>query len=245
MNASDAYFTILERLRPHSYDETRYPGAFFAAATPQEYAAPAKLPRRLYTLWTGINPMSDNRRRGLDRRDDSTTESSCACDAADLDKHLISGHPLHPAYKHLSLVHRSDYLRCYLMHFRGGGYADVKTYHHDWTESWQQLGDLPEAWALGYTEVSSEMCAQLPGTLGRDLRRHYRALIGNGAYLIRPDTPLTQLWYDEVLRRMDLYAARLAAAPGDERGTNPDYPIPWTGLLGESSSRSACATPTA
>ena len=34
--------------------------------------------------------------------------------------------PLHPAYEHLSAVHRSDYLRAYLALHWGGGYCDLK-----------------------------------------------------------------------------------------------------------------------
>jgi hypothetical protein len=32
---------------------------------------------------------------------------------------------------------------------------------------------------------------------------------------------------------MDGYADDLARHPGDERGHNKGYPVPWTGLLGD------------
>ena len=45
---------------------------------------------------------------------------------ANLQDWVVAGHPLHPAYNDLSLVHRSDYLRAYLLHHHGGGYCDLK-----------------------------------------------------------------------------------------------------------------------
>jgi hypothetical protein len=44
---------------------------------------------------------------------------------------VLPDHPLHPAYKFLSAAHKADYLRCYLMHFYGGGYSDIKHLHFD------------------------------------------------------------------------------------------------------------------
>lgn len=44
---------------------------------------------------------------------------------------ILKDAPLHPSYSFLSGVHRSDYLRCYLMHHYGGGYSDIKHMHFD------------------------------------------------------------------------------------------------------------------
>ena len=43
---------------------------------------------------------------------------------------------VHPAYEYLSLVHRSDYLRCELLHRYGGLYADLDTL------CWSALAEL-------------------------------------------------------------------------------------------------------
>jgi hypothetical protein len=50
-------------------------------------------------------------------------------------------YPLHPAFKYLSYVHKSDYLRSYFMHFYGGGYADIKKYssNNNWKECFNLL----------------------------------------------------------------------------------------------------------
>lgn len=39
--------------------------------------------------------------------------------------------PIHKAFEFLSLIHKSDYLRCYLLYHYGGGYTDVKHLHTD------------------------------------------------------------------------------------------------------------------
>lgn len=52
-----------------------------------------------------------------------------------LNNYLLPDFPLHPAYDYLSLVHKSDYLRCYFMHFHGGGYSDIKPNYKNWKNS--------------------------------------------------------------------------------------------------------------
>ena len=247
VNASDAYFTVLERLRPHSYDETRSPGAFFAAATPQEYAAPAELPRRLYTLWTGINPMSDDGRRGLDslRRLDDGIELMLGT-PADLDKHLISGHPLDPAYNGL-LPRPQVRLPPLFLHALPRRWV---CRHQDLPPRLDRIlgdgrGSTPRPGRSATPRCLPRCVANCPAHSDSDLRRHYRALIGNGAYLIQPEpTPLTQLWYVEVLRNGPLRRAsrgRARRRPWRQSSTRSAGRGCWE----TSCSRSACGTPTA
>lgn len=40
--------------------------------------------------------------------------------------------PLHEAFSYLSLTHKADYLRCYFMHYFGGGYTDIKAHFKSW-----------------------------------------------------------------------------------------------------------------
>ncbi len=67
---------------------------------------------------------------------------------------LVPGHPFHPAYDDLALIHRSDYLRAYLLHHHGGGYTDVKAAQHRWRPMLDELNRDQDAWLLGYRELS-------------------------------------------------------------------------------------------
>jgi hypothetical protein len=225
------------RARPYRYRVERYSGSFLEAgrvpAAPAATRA-AAVPRRIFCLWTGRNPMPEVRRGSLAGiRSLHPEEEVLLVTGDELHTWLVPGRPLHPAYEHLSLVHKADYLRCYLMHFHGGGYCDIKPLARSWTPAFERLDSAPDAWVLGFAELSSDMVAQLPGRLGRDLRWAFPQVVGTSAFIFRPDTPLTREWYTELLRRMDSYATALAGAPGDERGDNPGYPITWTGLLGD------------
>jgi hypothetical protein len=149
-----------------------------------------------------------------------------------LPQYIVPGYPLHPAYEHLSLVHRSDYLRTYFMHHHGGGYSDIKRHSHSWEGLFEQMNDS-DGWALGYREVASWGVVTLPGRVGRRIKRDWREIVGMGAFIFRPHTPLTQEWYDELHRRMDHYADALSLAPGNVMGDNAGYPIRWSGILGD------------
>ena len=71
---------------------------------------------------------------------------------------LIPDSPIHPAYERLSLVHRSDYLRSYLMHHHGGGYADIKRDYGDLTPCFDRLENSNRQWLLGYPESAPATC---------------------------------------------------------------------------------------
>lgn len=223
----------LSLVKPHTFSVGLYPGTFLDGALA---STPSVTPvdNVIYCFWTGTNALPPNRIRNLELLRASNQHTEVILVTPDnLPKFVKSGHPLHPAYEHLSLVHKSDYLRAYFMHHYGGGYSDIKEPQNVWLSFFMALGDAPDKWALGFRELSVDMCSQLPGRLGRDLRIHHRAIIGTSAFVMRPFTPFTTEWMDELHARLDSYAAALAEYPGNERGSNPGYPVPWTGILGD------------
>ena len=228
----DAGLRLSTTVAPLRFDALRYPDHPFLAA-PAAEAPPQPVPRVLYSLWTGTNAMSANRLAGLETLRTVTGVPVTLVTPDNLDSVLVPGVPLHPAYDHLSLVHKSDYLRCYLMHHHGGGYADIKRYSHSWVSGFELLEADAHALAVGCRERRSSDVALVGGQLEADLRRHHRRLIGNGSFIVRPRSPFTTLWWEELNRRLDEAAILLAANPGDERGTNPGYPLEWTGILGD------------
>lgn len=211
----------------HSFDH------FLDRDAPPEMvsADPLEPPRVLYVLWTGDNEMSDARRAGVESIMRTNPDLDVRLVTPDnLDEHVVPGHPLHPAYEHLSLVHRSDYLRCYFMHHVGGGYTDVKRPREPWSPVWSAFAD-PDVWMVGQPEVDSDLVANLHGRLGRDVRRQFSRLSINSSFVMRPRTPLTAEWYDEVQRRMDYYSRDLERFPAvDPMGVGGGYRVTWIAL---------------
>lgn len=217
---------------PYVYDADRYRRSFLRWDAPTGRPAP-EVPRRILTLWTGDAPLTPQRRRCLeDLRRIQRDLEVVLIRPEDVERWVVPGHPLHPAYADLSLVHRSDYLRAYLLHHHGGGYSDLKSPTAPWAPQLERFAD-PDLHLLGYPEVSTGWVAQLPGPIGRDLRRYYRCVPGGGAFAARAGSPLTAEWLAEVERRLDYYAPLLRRHPGGVRNEVPAYPIGWNRLLAQ------------
>ena len=231
ISGCDAIHRTSDRARPPRWRAGDYGGTFLDLPTPSP-GSPEAVPRRLFVLWTGDNDLTPNRRAAVDELQHEQDLEVVLVDTTTIEDWVLPSHPLHPAYEHLSLVHRSDYLRCYLMHHHGGAYCDIKRGYGDVAACVRRLDGAPDRWILGYPELSSRHAAAAPGELGRALRRHHGLLVGNGAFVLRPRTPLTQQWIEEVERRLDAVADDLARNPGGIWGDTPGYPVAWGDLLG-------------
>lgn len=228
----DRCYRTADRLRPPQWSAGDYDGTFLDAPGATG-SAPGALPRRLFVLWTGGNELTPNRADALrELREQQHGLDVVLVGPNSLEDWIVPEHPLPPAYEHLSLVHRSDYLRSYLMHHHGGAYCDIKRGYGAIVGCVQRLESSREHWILGYPELSSQHVAAAPGALGRALRRHHGLLVGNGAFVVRPRTPLTTQWLHEVERRLDEFADDLCRSPGGVWGDTPGYPVPWGDLLG-------------
>lgn len=222
-----------ERSQPYQYEASRYPHTFIARPH-MDCSNDRPVNRVIYTIWLG-EPMNERRQRSLDslvRRNPDTpvrlvTEKNLA-------EYILPSEPLHAAYKYLSVVHKSDYIRTYLMHHHGGGYSDIKTPTHDWGRSFSAINGSDGKWAVGYREITSSYTPDLPRGLGRDLKRHYRAVFGTSAFIFRPGTTFTAEWYRELLNRMNYFEEALSEMPSPEAySADPAYPIRWTEILGD------------
>lgn len=192
------------------------------------------VPRRIFCLWTGDNPMTPARRRSMARlRETQGDVDVVLIEAGDVEDWVVPGHPLHPAYEDLALIHRSDYLRAYLLHHHGGGYTDVKEPAAGWAPVFDRMATSRDLWLIGYREASHRDVAPGPARVRRRLALHHRRLPGNGAYVVRAGTPMTSEWLAEVERRLDSLAGRLRASPGNVFGDNTGYPVAFFSLLGE------------
>lgn len=174
-----------------------------------------RFPWEPYTLtcfWTDSTPMSAQRKARLDElRAYAHPVRLRVLTEETIPSIVRPKAPFHPAYPYLSAVHRSDYLRCYLMHFHGGGYTDIKSY---WVGSWLSA----------FRELDARP----------DVLFSYRH--PGGAMIARPNTELTRRWYTEVCRRLDSHLPALKAYPGrpppfTHKEIDPAYPLGWTELM--------------
>lgn len=174
-----------------------------------------------------------------------------------LDDYIDSA-DIHPAYQHLNLAHRADYLRAYFMHHFGGAYTDVKPISDSWIPTIEELNSSNSYWAAGYREISRhgvgnlhQSAIRLNGSFSdrvssytrwRWLQVNYRRVIGNGAFVFKPGTELTRRWWCEVNRRLDTLQKDLEKHPAiypKERGGHvydgkfSMYPVPWSYILGD------------
>jgi len=191
---------------------------------------------KLFIFWTGTNPMSPNRLKSTQQMESVTGLPTILVTPENLDEWILHDHPLHPAYEHLSLTHKADYLRTYFMHHHGGAYADVKLQTGSWVESLDKLNADPNILAIGYNEVPGGMAVP-------ELASEWRVCIGNGAYICKPRTLFTQKWYNQMLILLDSKLERLilhpATDPRDQRGIwlhskqkHSEYPLEWNEMLG-------------
>lgn len=210
---------------------------------------------RLFAFWLGDNAMSAARRSA--RESLAVSGLEVAFITRDTLHEYIDSDRLHPAFWALNLAHQSDYLRCYCMHFFGGGYSDIKWVEQSWRPAVAHIESRDDLWAGGYPEVSAVTVANIDhfpaawpatplqrGRLKLEKRwyaAHYTHLMATNALYCKPDTPLTRAWWSELNRRMDGLAPALAEHPAQRPKEKPgervegrpsEYPVPWTFLLG-------------
>ena len=217
-------------LWPYVFDAGHYPLDFVSLDTPDPVGPPqAEVPRVIWCVWTGDNEMSPNRKAALDSIRRATPDVDVRIvTPANLHSYVLDEHPLHRSYQRLSYVHRSDYLRAYLLHHYGGGYSDLKKHPTSWCPGFRRIAEDPDAWVVGFRIPRSSESAWFEGRLGREVRKNFSRLINISGLIARANTPLTQAWIGEVERRLDYYSSLLQQAPGDEFGDSPGYPVPWT-----------------
>ena len=183
----------------------------------------------IYILWTGDNPLTENRKKSINQLKLISECNIILINNENLSKYILSEYPLHPAYNYLSAVHKADYLRTYLMNFHGGGYSDIKKTKESWRKSFETLYNS-DKWIIGYPEIKNGTAQTVPS-------ESYTKLIGNGCYICKKNTPLTTEWYNNLinilnnkLNELKIYPAK---HPYDKKTKDSKYPIKWTEILGD------------
>ena len=180
------------------------------------------MPRHVvYQYWTG-NEMPPARKACFDSSLDKFGVPVELITDANLGDYVVPGNPLHPCFDLLGVTHKSDYVRCYMAHFHGGGWADITKFGADnnWAESFDVFDRTPSADILGTEEqrgVAAFHSWRTPERPG--------GLLSVSWFIARRDTPFTRMWYSRLMRWMDLMAPSLESHPGT--GTYGVSPGSW------------------
>ncbi len=215
---------------PYRYEEERYPDSYVSKKIKNIDITLERANEILYIFWTGGNEITENRKKSIQSIKEKAGVEVVLVTSDNLNEYILDNHPLHKAYKYLSLIHRSDYLRCYFMLHHGGGYVDIKPCLNSWKGLFQKL-NKSDAWYLGTREKFPGGVANIEGVIGADCKKYYSNLIANGGYIFKPNSPIAFEWMDEIHVRLDYFMDDLIKNPGDAFGSG-DYPIPWAYLAG-------------
>jgi len=173
-----------------------------------------EIPRVVYCCWTGDNEITPNRARCLEETKKNIGVPVVLVTPENIADFVVPGFPIHPAYEYLSLTHRSDYIRCYLLHIHGGGYCDIKEVYESWVP-WFEKTDL------------------ITGYSGKE----WGYVLGWGAFICRPRSPFTQDWFNSMNAFLDSKLDALKMNPAEHYKVlsgyeRPEYPLQWLELMG-------------
>jgi hypothetical protein len=173
--------------------------------------------------------MSDNRKKSLHNLKENSKCNVLLIDTNNLHKYILKNHPLDEAYKYLHYTHRADYLRTYFMHFHGGGYSDIKGTPTSWINAFDDMRKHINAYINGSPEKE-------PGNVAYGPVSHlYTKLIGNCAYIVRPNTEFTNEWFSEMNSLLDKklpLLKQMKINPDVAINESSEYPIEWNEMLG-------------
>ena len=182
----------------------------------------------IYCFWTGNNNMSEARLKSLDNLRIVSEAKVVLVTKDNLQEYILNDNPLHPAYEYLSETHKADYLRTYFMNFHGGGYSDIKITTGSWKKCFHDLL-ISDKWICGYKEING-------GVACKDIADKWELLVGNGAYICKPQTELTKEWYNNMILLLDSKLEKLKIKPSrnprDCSESGSGYPIEWNEMLG-------------
>ena len=222
-----------QEIFPYRFDKNRYPGLFLQNDYEPFPEIESKVEKVIWCFWTGDNEMSENRKRGYESLVKNSGVEVRLITPENLPEYILPEYPLHPSFDYLSLVHKSDYLRCYFMHFYGGGYSDIKPNYKNWQQSFEKLINSEDYYVLGYTELNGLGMGRGQGKVDKDLIKNYLSCVGTGAFICKSNTKFTTEWYIELNKRMDFYYEDLKKNPGDIKGRNAGYPIKLLAILSQ------------
>lgn len=236
------HHTLVRLYRNFTWPHLDSPARFLRDISTNHSLDLAPAPLRIFCFWTGENPMSSQRRECLSSIQKKSGVEVILITPKNLNQWILQDHPLPEEFDCLSLVHKSDYLRSYFMYHFGGGYTDIKQCLHSWLPAFTELNNSRKI-GLGYTEINKKSVACLHENteysirdifnFNEKIKSNFKLLIGNCAYIFKPQNPVFYHLLKEQNLRLKEYSEQLKHHPGNAFGSNAGYPIPWTALLGD------------
>lgn len=196
----------------------------------------------IFSAWMGPGEMSPARTNALLSLFQNTACANVHITRDTVQDWVHPNFPIHPLFGLLSAVHQCDYLRCYLLHVYGGGYADIKYTQKKWIDFFELLARSP-AFGIGYTEIGPHGVARVGGALELEMMENYQEIIGVCAIIFRPRTDFTTEWFRRlnvlIDGKRDLLIQHPARHPQDrlgalfQDGSISEYPFRWTEVGGD------------
>ena len=155
--------------------------------------------RKIYAFWLNgdESTLTPNRKAGLETMRINFGVPVELVTANTLSRYILPAAPLHEGFKYLSKIHQSDYLRCYFMHFYGGGYSDIKFYgqNTNWNKCFDMFGANSDLYVVGKKEIKGGS----PYKEWKYDEKEIEKLLANGWFICRPQTAFTTQWYESML----------------------------------------------
>jgi hypothetical protein len=114
------------------------------------------------------------------------------------------------------------------MNFYGGAYSDIKEPGGSWAKYYDDLYSS-NYWICGFQEQNNYDIGW------KEYKSNYKELIGTNAFIAKPNTPLTNELYSEMITYLDSKLLELklnpAKGPRDSSEKGTGYPIEWVGII--------------
>ena len=160
---------------------------------------------------------------------------------------ILKEHPLVKSFKYLSGVHKSDYLRVYILYHYGGGYHDIKWREKSWENEWNKF-ENNNIWFIGRREFKKEQIGYNPFLYEKTIQEQYlktiqeqySKMITMSWIISKPYNNCMKIMLHEIetilnnkLTELELNPAPISRC-GIGVGCNEnEYPLRWLEILGE------------
>jgi hypothetical protein len=207
--------------------------------------------RSVYCFWFS-ETMSENRQKSIDMMKNSCNVNLVLINNETFYQYENKEIPIHPGFKYLSDVDKSNYARAYMMYFYGEGYSDIKANSFDWNPYFDQLftsnKDAAGVETRDFENVGNFWQDNMHHR--NDVLNNYQKFIGMGHFIFKPKTELARIWLTLIHKTIDEKYDQLIANPSkhpysvnggihasyegyvDPSMINPEYPFGWAEIGG-------------
>lgn len=168
------------------------------------------VPKIVWCFWDGLD-MSVARKESLNVMAMNIGVPICLITDDNLYEFLLPDYPLHEAYKYLSSVHKSDYIRIYLLHLYGGCWHDVKQTEILFEPYWDIFKD-ESIFLIGKKEVKNGG-ANIIDNEGRWMRDFEADLVSCCYFIFRQNTIFSKELFDSLNSLLDKNLLQLIKNP--------------------------------